>query len=138
MVSDLICHPIKNSKIQNLFYQWNLLPSKNVCYYNGTGLSIAVSIIEDDAPVRGILAGWISRAKGFRYVSEYGSAESAIANLPNDKPDVVLVASIWPDKAALQLRFTKRACPFNCMHLLLLVTDIIVSMRLHCEWLCQS
>jgi DNA-binding NarL/FixJ family response regulator len=54
-------------------------------------LSIAVSIIEDDAPVRGILAGWISRAKGFRYVSEYASAESAVANLPNDKPDVVLV-----------------------------------------------
>jgi len=114
MVSDLTCRPIKNSKIQKLFYQWNLLPSENVCYYNGIGLSTAVSIIEDDASVREILAGWISRAKGFRYVSEYGSAESAIANLPNDKPDVVLVASIWPDKAALQLRFTRRASLFNC------------------------
>jgi DNA-binding NarL/FixJ family response regulator len=54
-------------------------------------LSIAVSVIEDDAPVREILAGWIDRAKGFRRVSEYASAESAMANLPNDKPDVVLV-----------------------------------------------
>jgi DNA-binding NarL/FixJ family response regulator len=41
--------------------------------------------------VRKILAGWIGRAKGFRFVNEYGSAESAIAQLPQDKPDVVLV-----------------------------------------------
>jgi DNA-binding NarL/FixJ family response regulator len=54
-------------------------------------LSIAVSIIEDDASVRKILAGWVSRAKGFRFVSEYGNAESAVARLVEDKPDVVLV-----------------------------------------------
>jgi len=54
-------------------------------------LSIAVSIIEDDAPVRAILAGWIRHAKGFRLASEYGSAESATAGLEDDKPDVVLV-----------------------------------------------
>jgi DNA-binding NarL/FixJ family response regulator len=53
-------------------------------------LSIAVSIIEDDASVRKILAGWIGRAKGFQFVSEYSTAESAMAGLPDDKPDVVL------------------------------------------------
>ena len=61
-------------------------PCKNV-----RQLNIAVSIIEDDAPVRGILAGWISRAKGLQLLSEYENAESAIAKLPHDKPDVVLV-----------------------------------------------
>ena len=54
-------------------------------------MSISVSIIEDDVSVRKILVGWVSRAKGFHFVSEYGSAESAIARLPDDKPDVVLV-----------------------------------------------
>jgi DNA-binding NarL/FixJ family response regulator len=54
-------------------------------------VSIAVSIIEDDSSVRKILAGWISRAKGFRFVKEYASVPSAIAGLPQDPPDVVLV-----------------------------------------------
>jgi DNA-binding NarL/FixJ family response regulator len=54
-------------------------------------LKIAVSIIEDDPGVRRILADWIRQAQGFRCVSEYGSVESALAHLPGDKPDVVLV-----------------------------------------------
>jgi len=53
--------------------------------------SIAVSIIEDDASVRHIVAGWIKQAKNLRYVSEYGNPESALARLPEEKPDVVLV-----------------------------------------------
>jgi DNA-binding NarL/FixJ family response regulator len=54
-------------------------------------VSIAVSIIEDDAPAREILAGWIRRGEGFRCVSEHGSAESAMAGLPQERPNVVLV-----------------------------------------------
>jgi DNA-binding NarL/FixJ family response regulator len=55
------------------------------------GLSISVSIIEDDASVREILVGWVGRAKGFRFASNYNNVDSAVANLPQDKPDVVLV-----------------------------------------------
>jgi len=54
-------------------------------------VSIAVSIIEDDAPAREILANWIRRAEGFRFVSEHGSAESALESLPAQKPVVVLM-----------------------------------------------
>ncbi len=54
-------------------------------------MSVAVSIIEDDVPAREILAGWIRRGDGFRCVSEHGSAESALAELPKEKPNVVLV-----------------------------------------------
>lgn len=54
-------------------------------------MSISVSIVEDDAPARQILAGWIRRAEGFRCVSEHGSAESALAQLPQEKPEVVLM-----------------------------------------------
>lgn len=54
-------------------------------------MSIAVSIIEDDAPAREILANWIRRADGFRFVSEHGTAESALEALPALKPEVVLM-----------------------------------------------
>jgi len=54
-------------------------------------VSIAVSIIEDDAPAREILANWIRRAEGFRLVSEHGNAESALEALPSQKPGVVLM-----------------------------------------------
>ena len=41
--------------------------------------------------MRHIVAGWIKQAKNLRYVSEYGNPESALARLPEEKPDVVLV-----------------------------------------------
>ena len=53
-------------------------------------MSIAVSIIEDDSQARQILGDWIRRAEGFRFVSEHASAESAVAGLPGEKPQVVL------------------------------------------------
>lgn len=54
-------------------------------------MSIAVSIIEDDAPAREILANWIRRAEGFRLVSEHGSAEHALESMAPQKPAVVLM-----------------------------------------------
>lgn len=54
-------------------------------------LTIAVSIIEDDASVRRILTEWLDLAEGFRFVSEYATAQGAVAHLAQDKPDVVLV-----------------------------------------------
>lgn len=54
-------------------------------------VAIEVGIIEDDAQTRKILAGWISRASGFRLVGEWGEAESAVDPLTEKKPDVVLM-----------------------------------------------
>lgn len=51
---------------------------------------ITVSIVEDDAGARSIISGWLKRAEGFRLVGEHGTAESALAGLPDEKPDVVL------------------------------------------------
>lgn len=53
-------------------------------------VSIGVAIVEDDVPAREILAGWIRRADGFKLLGEYDTAESAIAELPQLKPSVVL------------------------------------------------
>ena len=54
-------------------------------------MSIGVSIVEDDASVREFLGLLVKQAPGFRLVSDYGNAESAIARLPQDAPDVVLM-----------------------------------------------
>jgi len=53
-------------------------------------VSVTVAIVEDDVPAREILAGWIRSADGFKLVGEYDDAESAIAELPQLKPSVVL------------------------------------------------
>ena len=54
-------------------------------------MAIAVSIVEDDAQARKILARWISRATGFRLAGEWGDAESALKLLPQKEPHVVLM-----------------------------------------------
>jgi DNA-binding NarL/FixJ family response regulator len=53
-------------------------------------VSIGVAIVEDDVPAREIIAGWIRSADGFKVVGEYDDAETAIADLPQRKPSVVL------------------------------------------------
>src|SRR4051812_33616959 len=63
--------------------------SKKPC--NNSNLMISVSIVEDDEQARKVLAGWIKRAEGFRFVSDHGSAESAIEAFPREKPNVVLM-----------------------------------------------
>jgi DNA-binding NarL/FixJ family response regulator len=54
-------------------------------------MAIAVSIVEDDAQARKIIANWLSRASGFRLVGEWGDAESALPALVEKKPQVVLM-----------------------------------------------
>ncbi len=54
-------------------------------------MTISVSIVEDDGEARKVLADWIKRAEGFKYVSDHGSGESALAALPQEKPAVALM-----------------------------------------------
>lgn len=54
-------------------------------------VNITVSIVEDDASLRGILSGWIRGAEGFQCVGVHENAEAAIAALPRENPSVVLM-----------------------------------------------
>jgi DNA-binding NarL/FixJ family response regulator len=54
-------------------------------------MDITVSIVEDNEQLRGTLARVISRAPGFNCTSQYGTAEDALAGLPQDRPQVVLM-----------------------------------------------
>ena len=53
-------------------------------------VSISIAIVEDDVPAREIIAGWIRDANGFSLAGEYDDAETAVADLPQKKPNVVL------------------------------------------------
>jgi DNA-binding NarL/FixJ family response regulator len=52
---------------------------------------ITVSIVDDEADLRENIAGYVDAAKGFRCISVHSSAKEALANLPREKPDVVLM-----------------------------------------------
>ena len=54
-------------------------------------MPISISIVEDNDKLRGTLAKVIGRADGFRFATDYASAEDALADLPKVKPDVVLM-----------------------------------------------
>jgi DNA-binding NarL/FixJ family response regulator len=53
--------------------------------------SVAVAIVEDDAPAREMLTEWIRTADGFKCVGVHENGERALAALPNENPSVVLM-----------------------------------------------
>ena len=54
-------------------------------------MPITVSIVEDNDQLRGTLAQVINRVEGFKCLSHYGNAEDALKDLPQIKPEVVLM-----------------------------------------------
>jgi DNA-binding NarL/FixJ family response regulator len=71
-----------------------------------------VSIVEDNDQLRATLARLLNRAEGFRCVSHYPDAESALAALPGEKPEVVLVDINLPGMNGVEfVRRLKQAAP---------------------------
>src|SRR5215472_12364609 len=54
-------------------------------------MSISVSIVEDDAKVRGSLVRLIDGTPGFRCLTHHSDAETALRELPKINPEVVLM-----------------------------------------------
>ena len=52
---------------------------------------ITVSIVDDEKGLRQSITTFVNGAPGFSCVSAYSTAEAALAGLPGDKPDVVLM-----------------------------------------------
>jgi DNA-binding NarL/FixJ family response regulator len=52
---------------------------------------ISVSIVDDEKKLCESIAAFLDRSPGFRCLSMYGSAETALQRLPADQPDVVLM-----------------------------------------------
>jgi DNA-binding NarL/FixJ family response regulator len=54
-------------------------------------MQIKVAIVDDDEGIRASLAALIRRSSAFRLAGEYADAESALREIPNHPPDVVLM-----------------------------------------------
>jgi len=84
---------------------------------------IKVAIVEDDVRVRKSLAQLIDLSEGFRCVNQYASAEKALAGLPGDPPDVVVMDINLPGMSGVDcVRKLKQILP-GCQILMLTVYD---------------
>jgi DNA-binding NarL/FixJ family response regulator len=54
-------------------------------------MTITVSIVDDDAGLRDSIPQFLRTARGFKCLSVYASAEEALAGVPKESPDVVLM-----------------------------------------------
>lgn len=64
-------------------------------------MPIKLCLVEDDTALREIFAESLSHADDLELVGQYGDAESAIVDLPRDKPDVVLMDINLPGKSGI-------------------------------------
>jgi DNA-binding NarL/FixJ family response regulator len=65
-------------------------------------VNLTVSIVDDDAPARGILTEWIRDADGFKCVGVHENGEAALAALPQEKPSVVLMDINMPGMSGIE------------------------------------
>ncbi len=65
-------------------------------------MDVTVAIVEDDAATRDILADWINKAPKYRCIGLYGDVAGALAALPAQTPDVVLVDINLPDQSGIE------------------------------------
>ena len=71
-----------------------------------------ISIVEDNEQLRGTLVRLINREDGFECSSDYADAEAALAGLPNDKPNVVLMDINLPGMNGVEcVRRLKQSLP---------------------------
>jgi DNA-binding NarL/FixJ family response regulator len=75
-------------------------------------MATTVSIVEDQEQLRVTLARVLDRAEGFQCVSQHGSAEEALKELPKVRPNVVLMDINLPGKNGVEcVRQLKQALP---------------------------
>ena len=65
-------------------------------------MPVRVSIIEDDARLRRIFTSWLRRAPDVQVAGEYPDAESALAAIPGNPPDVVLADINLPGLSGIE------------------------------------
>lgn len=63
---------------------------------------IRIAIVEDDGKLRRTLGTFLGRASDMHFAGGYGSAEEALAGLPADPPDIVLMDIRLPGLSGIE------------------------------------
>jgi len=78
----------------------------------GVPVTTAISIVEDDGGLRGELELLVDGAAGFRHLRSYADAESALAGLAAEPPDLVLMDINLPGMSGIDcVRLLKARTP---------------------------
>jgi len=86
-------------------------------------LMINVSIVEDDAKLRATLARYLVGQPGFRCASTYPNAEAALADIPQLRPDVVMMDINLPGMSGIECVGRLRAVMPNLKIIMLTVFE---------------
>jgi len=87
-------------------------------------MPINISIVEDNEQLRNTLARVLNRADGFRCLSTFGDAESALREMPKDPPNVVLMDINLPGMNGVEcVRQLKQLIPSTQMVMLTVYED---------------
>ncbi|MEI7902213.1 MAG: response regulator transcription factor [bacterium] len=75
-------------------------------------MNTRVAIVEDNEPLRRIVSGWLEQSEGMTLAGAYEDAERAMAELPAQQPDVVLVDINLPGADGIEcVRHLKERLP---------------------------
>jgi DNA-binding NarL/FixJ family response regulator len=65
-------------------------------------MAITISVVDDDDEIRESLVFLLNQEDGFRCVSQYRTAETAMIGIPQDKPDVLLMDINLPAMSGIE------------------------------------
>jgi RNA polymerase sigma factor (sigma-70 family) len=86
-------------------------------------MAISISIVEDDARLRGQLAALIHGASGFTCLGSYGSGEEALREIRRQVPDVVLMDINLPKMSGVECTFRLKELAPSVQVVMLTVYD---------------
>jgi len=73
---------------------------------------IRIALVEDDERLRGLLIAHLEAAEGIRCIAAYGDAESAVMDVPEKTPDMVLMDINLPGMSGIDaIRILKPTLP---------------------------
>lgn len=73
---------------------------------------VRIALVEDDERLRGLLIAHLEATPGIRCIAAYGDAESAIRDVPDKKPDIILMDINLPGISGIEaIRMMKPAMP---------------------------
>lgn len=85
---------------------------------------VRVSIVEDDCEVREGLSWLFGHSPGFKCLGSYESGEEALARLPRNPPDVILLDIQLPGRSGIDcLPDLKQQCPTTQISMLTVLED---------------